>query len=77
LPGALPASAVVLASPRTVEEYARLLYGSLRAADEAGLDVVVAVPPDAGGLGAAVADRLRRAAAPRSDAPRAAEAEGT
>ncbi len=63
----LPAGVVVLASPATTDEYARVLYGALRAADDAGLDVVVAVPPDARGLGAAVADRLRRAAAPRAD----------
>jgi L-threonylcarbamoyladenylate synthase len=63
----VPPDVVVLASPGTPDEYARMLYGALRAADDAGLDVVVAVPPDARGLGAAVADRLRRAAAPRSD----------
>jgi L-threonylcarbamoyladenylate synthase len=67
---ALPSDVVVLASPATVAEYARVLYGALRAADDAGLDVVVAVPPDAHGLGAAVADRLRRAAAPRADGGR-------
>lgn len=76
---ALASGAVVLASPATVEEYARVLYGALRAADDAGLDVVVAVLPDARGLGAAVADRLRRAAAPRTAASGAGDgrADGT
>jgi L-threonylcarbamoyladenylate synthase len=38
------------------------LYRELRAADEYGLDVLLAVLPDEQGLGAAVADRLRKAA---------------
>jgi L-threonylcarbamoyladenylate synthase len=41
------------------------LYRELRAADENGLDVLLAVLPDEQGLGAAVADRLRKAAGPR------------
>jgi L-threonylcarbamoyladenylate synthase len=45
-----------------VDEYARSLYRWLRAADDGALDVVVAVPPPEEGIGAAVADRLRRAA---------------
>ncbi len=39
------------------------LYARLREADAAGADVVLAVLPPEDGLGAAVADRLRRAAA--------------
>lgn len=59
-----------LAAPRSVEEYAHLLYAALRAADDLGVDEVVAVPPDlgAGPLAAAVRDRLARAAHP--DRPR-------
>jgi L-threonylcarbamoyladenylate synthase len=49
--------------------YARHLYEWLREADAAGLDVVVVVPPPAGGLGDAVRDRLEKAAAPRSPDP--------
>lgn len=41
------------------------LYARLRAADAANTDVVLAVLPPERGLGAAIADRLRRAAAPR------------
>ncbi|MET0895860.1 MAG: L-threonylcarbamoyladenylate synthase [Acidimicrobiia bacterium] len=55
----------VLVAPRDHDEYARVLYAALRDADARGLDVVIAVPPSDEGLGAAVADRLRRAAAPR------------
>ena len=59
-------SLVVLGAPPDVTVYAHDLYRMLRAADEQGLDVVVAVAPDdTDGLGAAVGDRLRRAAAPR------------
>ncbi|HVW32527.1 MAG TPA: L-threonylcarbamoyladenylate synthase [Acidimicrobiia bacterium] len=45
--------------------YAQCLYQRLREADRRGLDVLLAVPPPERGIGAAVADRLRRAAATR------------
>jgi L-threonylcarbamoyladenylate synthase len=47
------------------DAYARHLYEWLREADTAGLEVLVAVPPAATGLGWAVRDRLRKAAGPR------------
>ena len=54
----------VLDAPADVTEYARVLYRDLRDLDERGVDVILAAPPaDTGDLGAAVADRLRRAAA--------------
>jgi len=60
---ALPEQLVVLDPPRDVEEYARVLYARLRAADELRLGVLlVVVPAETDGLGAAVADRVRRAA---------------
>jgi len=46
--------------------FARELYGVLRAADERGAALVVIAPPEPGGLGLAVRDRLRKASAPRS-----------
>jgi len=52
----------VLGVPRDGDEYAHDLYRMLRDADARGLDRVVAVLPEATGVGAAVADRLRRAA---------------
>jgi L-threonylcarbamoyladenylate synthase len=56
----------VLEAPDDIAEYARVLYGRLRELDARGVDVILAVPPaDNGDLGAAVADRLRRAAAAR------------
>ena len=46
-----------------VDEYARVLYARLRDADRHRLDVLLVVPPPEEGVGIAVADRLRRAAA--------------
>ncbi len=48
-----------------VDAYARHLYGWLREADDRGLDVLVVVPPPLVGIGAAVRERLEKAAAPR------------
>lgn len=56
----------VLDSGGDVLAYARGLYGWLRDADAAGVDVVVAVTPAPHGLGLAIRDRLQKAAAPRS-----------
>ena len=49
-------------NPADTDAYAHSLYRYLRDADTRALDVVLVVPPPAVGLGAAVADRLRRAA---------------
>lgn len=62
---ATPAGLVRLASPADVFEYAQILYESLRRADALGLDQVVAISPEGGGLAAAIRDRLQRAAASR------------
>lgn len=60
-----PADVVVLDPPGDVGDYARSLYRRLRDADDAGTDVLFVVPPPPEGLGLAVLDRLRKAAAPR------------
>jgi L-threonylcarbamoyladenylate synthase len=54
---------IVLATFRDPADYARGLYQRLRDADAQHLDVVLAVPPPDVGVGRAVRDRLRRAAA--------------
>lgn len=62
------ARVVVIEAPTddaALDALARGLYATLRAADAAGADVILAVPPEARGLGAAIADRLRRAASTR------------
>jgi L-threonylcarbamoyladenylate synthase len=58
---ATPDGVVRLAAPKTSDEFARILYSSLRAADEQGLDTVVVSQPDAEGIGIAIRDRLKRA----------------
>ena len=53
---------VRLAAPRTHEEFARVLYAALRAADEQGLATVVVQQPQGDGIAIAIRDRLKRAA---------------
>ena len=55
----------VLPGGDNIIEDARQLYRRLRDADTAGVDVLVASLPEPTGLGLAIADRLRRAAATR------------
>lgn len=59
----LPEDIVELEPAGSSEEYASVLYARLRQADRIGLAVIVCVPPPRIGLGVAVEDRLRRAAA--------------
>lgn len=59
---ATPTGLVRLSAPATTDDYARVLYAALREADALGLTRVLAVPPPPSGLGAAVIDRLTRAA---------------
>ena len=53
---------VRLAVPTTHDEFARVLYSALRAADEQGLDTVVVAQPAGNGIAIAIRDRLMRAA---------------
>jgi len=57
-----PAGIVRVAAPASIDEYARVLYAALREVDALALTRVVAVPPSPEGVGAAVVDRLKRAA---------------
>jgi L-threonylcarbamoyladenylate synthase len=57
-----PVGMVRLSAPTTNEDFAHVLYAALREADALQLSTVLAVLPDESGLGAAVIDRLRRAA---------------
>ena len=49
-----------LASPKTNEEFARVLYSALREADEKGLGIVVVQQPRGGGIAIAIRERLSR-----------------
>jgi L-threonylcarbamoyladenylate synthase len=53
---------VRLAAPKTHDEFARVLYSALRAADEQGLETVVVAQPVGDGIAVAIRDRLKRAA---------------
>jgi L-threonylcarbamoyladenylate synthase len=53
---------VRLAAPTTHEDFARVLYAALRAADEKGLATVVVQEPQGEGIAIAIRDRLKRAA---------------
>ena len=57
-----PEGVIRLASPSTHEEFARVLYSALRAADGQGLEVVVVHQPHGDGIAIAIRDRLIRAA---------------
>jgi L-threonylcarbamoyladenylate synthase len=57
-----PEGVIRLASPHNDEEFARVLYASLRAADEQGLAEVVVMQPIGIEIGVAIRDRLKRAA---------------
>ncbi len=57
-----PAGTIRLASPKNIDEYAQILYESLRSADSKGLKNVFVVPPHNQGVGIAINDRLLKAA---------------
>jgi L-threonylcarbamoyladenylate synthase len=59
---ATAAGVIRLAAPTTHDEFARVLYSALRAADEQGLSTVVVAQPDGNGIAIAIRDRLMRAA---------------
>ncbi len=59
---ATPDGAVRLAAPKSDDEFARILYAALRAADEKGLHIVVVQQPKGDGIAIAIRDRLKRAA---------------
>jgi L-threonylcarbamoyladenylate synthase len=59
---ATPEGVIRLASPNNDEEFARILYGSLRAADDLGLTHVFVFQPQGAGIAIAIRDRLRRSA---------------
>jgi L-threonylcarbamoyladenylate synthase len=56
------AGVIRLAAPTTHDEFARVLYSALRAADEQGLSTIVVAQPEGIGIAIAIRDRLMRAA---------------
>jgi L-threonylcarbamoyladenylate synthase len=57
-----PAGAIRVASPKTNEEYAQVLYEAFRLADIKGLTRVFVIPPTGGGIAVAINDRLAKSA---------------
>jgi len=56
-----PANVIRLASPNSVEDFARVMYAALREGDAQGLKSVVVAEPAGDGLALAIRDRLMRA----------------
>jgi L-threonylcarbamoyladenylate synthase len=56
-----PTGVIRLASPNSVEEFARVMYAALRDADTKGVKSVVVNQPNGEGLALAIRDRLMRA----------------
>ena len=58
-----PIGSIRLASPISVEDYARDLYKAFRMADQFGLNNIYVVEPEGHGLAIAIRDRLHKASA--------------
>lgn len=57
-----PVGVIRLASPKSVEEFARVLYESLRDGDRQNLETIFIEQPTGNGLAVAIRDRLERSA---------------
>jgi L-threonylcarbamoyladenylate synthase len=57
-----PLGVIRLAAPKSIEEFAQVLYSALREGDHMGLDSIFVVQPTGNGLAVAIRDRLMRAA---------------
>lgn len=57
-----PAGVIRLASPKSVADFARVLYGSLREGDHQNLEAIYIEQPLGNGLAIAIRDRLSRSA---------------
>jgi L-threonylcarbamoyladenylate synthase len=56
-----PSGVIRLASPKSADEFARVMYAALRDADARGIKKVVAITPEGDGIEIAIRDRLERA----------------
>jgi len=57
-----PAGVTRLATPKTIEEFARVIYSALREGDHQNLDSIYIAQPAGDGLAIAIRDRLSRSA---------------
>ena len=58
---ATPHGVIRLASPTSIDEYARTLYAAFRDGDSQGLSTICVIPPSGDGIAIAIRDRLLRA----------------
>ena len=56
-----PPGMIRLAAPIDIDEYARVLYRSLKDADSQGLTSIAIIPPEGEGLAEAIRDRIEKA----------------
>ena len=59
---ATPEGAIRLASPRSNDEYARVMYSALRDGDAQGIETIAVIQPHGDDVAIAIRDRLMRAA---------------
>ena len=57
-----PDRVIRLASPKSIEQYAKDFYNALRLADKKGLKRIIVMQPEGSGLAEAIRDRLSKAA---------------
>ena len=57
-----PIGAIRLASPATIEQFAKVIYEALRLGDRKGIRNIIVIQPNGNGLALAIRDRLGKAA---------------
>jgi L-threonylcarbamoyladenylate synthase len=58
-----PIGVIRLASPKTIEQYALVLYEAFRSGDRRGLKRIIAITPEGDGIAVGIRDRLLKASA--------------
>jgi L-threonylcarbamoyladenylate synthase len=58
-----PIGVIRLASPKTIEQYAMVLYEAFRSGDQKGLKRIIVIPPEGDGIAVGIRDRLLKASA--------------
>ena len=58
-----PTGVIRLASPKTIEQYAKVLYEAFRSADQKGVKRIIVIPPAGDGLAVGLRDRITKASA--------------
>lgn len=56
-----PIGVIRLASPKTVEQYAKVLYEAFRSGDQKGVKRIIVIPPEGDGIAVGVRDRISKA----------------